>query len=45
MVKGLAMQVASAIMPTFITCASICPKPAISAFAARVGDEDAGRSG
>ena len=27
-VKGLATQVASAIMPTFITCASIWPKPA-----------------
>ncbi|MCY1373427.1 hypothetical protein D9M69_607020 [compost metagenome] len=31
MVKGLPTQVASAIMPTFSTCASIWPKPAISA--------------
>ena len=42
-VKGFPIHVASAIMPFFITCASIWPKPAISAHASSLfGDKDAG---
>ena len=44
MVKGLPTQVASAIMPTFMTCASICPKPATRWPAPSLGgNQDAGR--
>ena len=37
------MQVASATMPTFITCASIWPKPAIRCAPGAVRNQDAGR--
>ena len=44
-VQGFEMQVASATMPTFITCASICPKPAMQACpAGALRDQDAGRT-
>ena len=44
-VKGFDTQVTSAIMPTFMTCASICPKPACSLPRPDSGrDENAGRA-
>ena len=40
MVQGLDAQVTSAIIPIFMICASICPKPACRALTSARGDQD-----